>query len=123
MQHPGFSPAVSRDDNDAVLFPAVYPWDKAKDAAIRQARIVDGRRYSDSERENLAELFELDAVVGHEASDYQNPYAFASTGVLDYPSPFGTALAPGQYGLGDSGQAEADVATNIRATQNAIIRA
>lgn len=113
---------ITRNAN-ATMFPATRgPWDMEADNGIRNAHFVDDRRYGNSAREDLRELFQLDLVVGHEASDYQNPYAFAATGVLDYPSPFGTSLAPGTYGLGDGGQAEADVAINIRATQNVIMR-
>lgn len=110
-------------NSDAVMFPATRgPWNMEADGSIRNAHAVDPGRYGNSSRETDGELIELSTVVGHEADDYQNPYAFASTGVLAYPSPFGTQLAPHTYGLGDSGQAERDVAINIQATQNAIVR-
>jgi hypothetical protein len=108
-------------NSGATMYPATGPaWNMELDASIRNAHMVDPGRYGNSARENDAELFQLDQVVGHEAEDYQNPYAFMAGGVLGYPSPFGSQLDP-RYGLGGDGTAEADVATNIQATKNAIM--
>src|SRR5579862_8118296 len=82
-------------NNDSVMFPATRgPWDYAADNEMRQARIKDPARYGNSARENLGELFELDSVVGHEATDYQNPYLIVPTATIIYPAPFGTAIDP-----------------------------
>lgn len=106
---------------NAAMYPATRgPWNMALDGAIRNAHFVDPGRYGNSARENDAELFQLDLVVGQEASDYQNPYAFMAGGVLAYPTPFGSQLDP-KYGLGKDGQAEQDVAMNIQATGNVIM--
>jgi len=109
-------------NSGATMFPATRgPWNMEADASIRNAHFVDPGRYGNSAREDDLELIHLDQIVGHEAWDYQNPYAFASLGVIEYPTPFGTQIDP-RYGLGDGGVAAQDVAINIRATANVIQR-
>lgn len=114
-------PACIERNSGATMYPATRgPWNMKLDASIRNTHMVDPARYGNSSREDDSLLFELNEVVGHEAADYQNPYAFMAGGVLAYPGTWGSGLDP-HYGVGGDGQAEQDVAINIQATQNVIM--
>lgn len=87
-------PFALRGPSDADMFDDCYPWDAGKDAAIRSTRLVDPSRFGyPLERENETLLLELSTVYGHEGTDWQNPYAWQSRGILAYPSPY--TIPPG----------------------------
>ena len=81
---------------------------------IRQSHAVDPARFYPLEGENRTLLIEMGTAMGHEGSDWQNPYAWAARGVLVYPNPASTGLSPA-YGVNDSPD-PASVALNVRAT-------
>ena len=82
-------PFAERGPFDADMFDDCYPWDMGQDAAIRNTRVVDPARFGyPLQQENEVLLVELSTVVGHEGTDWQNPYAWQARGVLAYPSPY-----------------------------------
>ena len=119
------SPAIQdmemRGINDAEFYPATRgPWDMVADGGLRDIKITDPARYSVSSREDLSWVFEMSNVMGHEGFDYQNPNVWAGRGVLDYPTPYGTALDP-KYGVQVNAYDTADnIALNVQATKGVI---
>lgn len=114
--------ACIQRNSDAVMYPATRgPWNMEADASIRSIRLVDHARLGNSSREDLSLLFELDQEVGHEGTDYQNPYDIPPTATLVYPAPYGTALDP-SYALGLALDNADSVAINIQATAAIINR-
>ena len=109
-----------RGVDDHKMFDDCYPWDTVLDNAIRSTRVVDPARFgSNLQRSNEVLLIELSTVYGHEGFDFQNPYAWQSTGVLAYPS----ALVPAPGGLQpnfgiDGAMTPAEVQQNIVASSH-----
>lgn len=96
------------------MFDAVFPMGAA-DARIRQSHAVDPARFYPLERLNQSEAINRDEHYGQEGWDWQNPYAWAARGVLVYPNPASTGLAP-NIGAVDASPDPALVALNVRAT-------
>lgn len=57
-------------------------FDGRSDSTIRSPRVVDQMRAYPLQEENRELLYELSTVVGMEGGDSQNPYVWASRGVL-----------------------------------------
>lgn len=96
------------------MFDAVFPMGAA-DARIRQSHAVDPARFYPLERENQEYVLNRDAHYGLEGTDWQNPYSWAARGVLVYPNPASSGLAPNVGGV-DKGADPALIALNVRAT-------
>lgn len=101
---------------DEQLFSATFPWDMRADAAIRGVKITDPDSLDPLAPLNQRELIHDGSVTGHEGSDYQNPYAFASGDVFDLK---GADLRP-NYGI--RGDTAGNVALNVVATSGFILK-
>ena len=99
------------------MYPATYAWDRLRDAAIRQQRLVDPVHSLGDRAPAL--LVEMGTVVGEEGTDYQNPYVWQGTGVLQFPTVRAPGLVPA-YGV-DAGQNYSDLLLNVQATQHLAI--
>lgn len=104
---------------DAAMNPNLFPWDLGRDGEIRSTRVVDPSRFGyPLEHSNEQLLLELGTEVGKEATDYQNPYVWQSTGVLGYPN----ALVPPPGGLlprfGIIGDTVESIAMNVQASSH-----
>jgi hypothetical protein len=93
-------------------------FDGRADVRLRTVAMTDPAKSYPLGRSNRELLLELSRVVGHEADDWQNPYAFASTGLLAYPSTHSPGIDPA-YGVGQA-QRQNEVAANITATRGVL---
>lgn len=95
-------------------------WDGAQDAKIRSIAVVEPMCSYPLREQNREYLYELGTVVGREGYDWQNPYVWASRGVLAYPNENSSELETGIGGVG-LGQTPADVLANVRSTSHALL--
>lgn len=93
-------------------------FDGRADATIRTTRVVDQMRAYPLQEENRELLYELSNVVGHEGGDSQNPYVWASRGVLQLAGQqagIGSGLVNTGYGIRMADTID-NVAMNAQAT-------
>lgn len=95
-------------------------WDGAQDAKIRTIAVVEPLATDPLRERNREYLYEMGTVMGHEGFDWQNPYVWASRGVLAYPNENSSGMETGVGGVG-LGQTPADVLMNVRSTSHALL--
>lgn len=101
---------------DAELFSACYPWDAARDGALRGVRVTDPDRLDPLAPLNQSLQIETTHFHGQEGYDYQNPHAFASKDV------FALKDADLRPNFGIVGDTSRNVALNVQATSGIIAR-
>lgn len=86
----------------------------AQDTAIRGVRVTDQMRAYPLQKQNREYLYEMGTIMGHVAFDTQNPYVWASKGVLAYDVNGPNSKLFASYGI--ASDTAKNVALNAQAT-------